>query len=71
MLPEVAKWIKSESWKNAKYLAKFKTISIRFPLDEREKISEAAQREGKAVSAYTVQAVRERMERERGQNNGD
>lgn len=49
---------------NARYLAKFKTISIRFPVDEWERVSEAAQREGKAVSAYTVQAVRERMERD-------
>jgi len=56
---------------NARYLAKFKTISIRFPIDEWEKISKAAQREGKAVSAYTVQAVRERIEREEDSNSGN
>lgn len=52
---------------NARYLSKFKTISIRFPVEEWEQIENAARRAGKAVSAYTVQAVRERMERDSAQ----
>ena len=51
---------------NARYLATMKTITLRMKPEEHEKIKAAAEREnGGSVQGYILQAVRERMEREK------
>jgi len=49
---------------NAKYLSKFKAVPVRVPLEEWDAVSAAAEKAGQAVSAYALQAVRERMARD-------
>ena len=48
---------------NERYLAKFKTVSARIPL-------EWAANAGQSLQGYILQAVRERMEREKGDKIG-
>ena len=51
---------------NARYLATMKTISLRMKPEEHEAIKAAAEhKNGGSVQGYILQAVRERMEREK------
>lgn len=50
---------------NAKYDAKhFRTLSVRFKIDEAETIIEHAKTHGETVNAYLVRAAREQMHRD-------
>ncbi len=55
---------------NARYLAKFKTVSVRIPQSEWGSVASAAANAGQAISAYILQAVRERMARDQQQTDG-
>lgn len=46
---------------NSRYLAKKKTITIRFDPDELEKVKKEAEKHGSSLQGYIVQAVRDRM----------
>lgn len=48
-----------------RYSGKQATIYVRVPPEERDAIQAAAQVAGQSVNAYTRQAIRERMERDR------
>ena len=50
---------------NARYLAKLKTFTLRVMPEEFEAIKAAAAVAGQSTNAYIVQAVRDRMEREK------
>ena len=49
---------------NERYLSKFKTVSVRFPLEWVDSMQSAAAAAGQSLQGYILQAVRERMERE-------
>lgn len=49
---------------NNRYLAKFKTVSIRFPSDFFPEVVKNADNAGKSVQAFVLDAVREKMQRE-------
>lgn len=49
---------------NARYLAKFKTLSVRIPLEELPDIQKAAGKAGQSVPAYLLDAARQRMQQE-------
>lgn len=49
---------------NAKYLSKFKAVPVRVPLAEYERMKSTAADAGQSPSAYALQAIRERMERD-------
>jgi len=49
---------------NARYLAKFKTVATRLPLEEYEQVKAAAAHVGESVAGYIVAATRERMARD-------
>lgn len=52
---------------NAKYDAKhFRTLSVRFKIDEAEQIIAHAKTHGETVNAYLVRAAREQMHRDKG-----
>lgn len=51
---------------NARYLAKCAQLNIKPKLEEAEEIKAAAAAAGQSTSAYIMQAVRERMERDQG-----
>ena len=56
---------------NARYLATMKTISLRMKPEEHEAIKAAAEcKTGGSVQGYILQAVRERMDREKWDKNG-
>jgi predicted DNA binding CopG/RHH family protein len=46
---------------NARYLSKFKTVSIRIPEEEFPAVAAAATGEGLALSAYVLEAIREKV----------
>ena len=46
---------------NARYLAKFKSYTIRVPEEEKERIDQAAAAAGQSISSYILDAVRARM----------
>ena len=48
----------------AKYLAGKKTFTIRVDPEEAEQIQKAAEKQGKSVNAYILDAVQARMEQE-------
>lgn len=50
---------------NARHLEKLGRIDLRPYKEETEKIKEAAARAGQSVSAYILEAVRDRMDREK------
>ena len=50
---------------NARHLEKLGRIDLRPYKEETEQIKEAAAKAGQSVSAYILQAVRERMEKEK------
>lgn len=50
---------------NERYLAKFKTVSVRIPLEWLADMQSAAANAGQSLQGYILQAVRERMEREK------
>ena len=50
---------------NARHLEKLGRIDLRPYKEETEKIKEAAARAGQSVSAYILEAVRDRMNREK------
>ena len=52
---------------NAKHSAKLDQIMIRPYKGEGQQIRESAQRAGQSTQAYILQAVRERMEKEKDQ----
>jgi predicted DNA binding CopG/RHH family protein len=62
---------------NARYLAKFKTVSIRIPEEELPAVKRAADSAGVALSAYILRAIREQIRRddearpERDKKNGE
>ena len=56
---------------NKRYLDKFKTFTIRVMHDQQQHIQRAAAVAGQSVSAYILQAIRERMEREQQQQSPD
>ncbi|MEE0708240.1 MAG: hypothetical protein UCO57_05630 [Gemmiger sp.] len=47
---------------NGRYLSKFKTISIRVPLERWNELQSAADDTGKSASAYILNAVLEKMD---------
>lgn len=49
---------------NERYLAKFKTVSVRIPLEWLDGLQSAATASGQSLQGYILQAIRERMERE-------
>ncbi|MCD8144009.1 MAG: RNA 3'-terminal phosphate cyclase [Oscillospiraceae bacterium] len=57
---------------NARYLAKFKTVTIRFHPEELSAVKAAAAKAtGGSVQGYILQAVREKMQREQEVNQGE
>ena len=51
---------------NARYLAKKKTVTVRFDPEELEEVRAAAERQpGGSVQGYILQAVRERLKKEK------
>ena len=48
---------------NSRYLSKFKTISVRVPLDRWDGLQSAANQEGKSASGYILDAVLEKMDK--------
>lgn len=50
---------------NDRYLSKFKTLSVRFNLEMFAEIERAASGTGQSLQAYILQAVAERMEKEK------
>lgn len=55
---------------NERYLAKFKTVSVRIPLEWLADMQSEAANAGQSLQGYILQAVRERMEREKGDKIG-
>lgn len=49
---------------NARYLAKFKTVSVRFTQTDAVAVQSAADSAGESLNAYIVGAVAQRMDRE-------
>ena len=49
---------------NARYLAKFKTVSVRFTQTDAGAVQSAADAAGESLNAYIVGAVAQRMERD-------
>ena len=49
---------------NARYLAKFKTVSVRFTQTDAVAVQYAADSAGESLNAYIVGAVAQRMERD-------
>lgn len=49
---------------NARYLAKFKTVSVRFTQTDAVAVQSAADAAGESLNAYIVGAVAQRMERD-------
>ena len=49
---------------NARYLSKFKTVSVRFAQTDATAVQAAADAAGESLNAYIVGAVARRMERE-------
>lgn len=47
---------------NARYLSKFKTLTIRVLPEEAERLAQAAAEAGESVQSYIMQAVRTRLE---------
>lgn len=52
---------------NERYLAKFLSKTVRIPLDMVEPLNKAAQNAGQSLSAYIVESIRQRMERDQNQ----
>ena len=48
---------------NGRYLSKFKSISIRVPLDRWTALQDAASQAGKSASGYILDAVLEKMDK--------
>lgn len=48
---------------NNRYLSKFKTISVRVPLDRWDGLQSAANQDGKSASGYILDAVLEKMDK--------
>lgn len=51
---------------NQRYLDKFKSISVRIPLDTWPKIEQAAAAAGQSLQGYILQAVKDRAEKDQG-----
>ena len=49
---------------NARYLAKFKTVSVRFTQTDAVAVQSAADSAGESLNAYIVGALAQRMERD-------
>ena len=49
---------------NARYLAKFKTVSVRFTQTDAVVVQSAADSAGESLNAYIVGALAQRMERD-------
>lgn len=49
---------------NAKYLSKFKNISVRVTEEEKAGIDEAAAARGESLAGFILAAIRERMNKE-------
>ena len=49
---------------NARYLSKFKTVSVRFAQPDATAVQAAADAAGESLNAYIVGAVAQRMDRE-------
>ena len=49
---------------NARYLSKFKTVSVRFAQTDATAVQAAADAAGESLNAYIVCAVAQRMDRE-------
>ena len=49
---------------NARYLSKFKTVSVRFAQTDAAAVQAAADAAGESLNAYIVGAVAQRMDRE-------
>lgn len=65
-------WVVSEAKRRANdsYNAKCDYISLRPPKDDGQAIRAAAATAGQSLQGYILQAVRERMEREKGTKSG-
>lgn len=50
---------------NARYLAKLKTITVRMQPETAETIQQAAAAAGESVNGYILEAVEERMKRDK------
>lgn len=50
---------------NARYLAKYKGISVRIPLDELPRVQQAADAAGQSLAGYIIEAMRKRMDAEK------
>ena len=46
---------------NSRYLAKFRTITIRLSQEEKQRIEQAAAQAGESVAGYILRAIRQRM----------
>lgn len=55
--------IKKKYETNNRYLSKFKSISIRVPLDRWDELQDAASQAGKSASGYILDAVLEKMDK--------
>ena len=55
---------------NERYLAKFKTVSVRIPLEWLNDMQSAAAVSGQSLQGYILQAVRERMDTKKGDEIG-
>lgn len=55
--------IKKKYETNNRYLSKFKSISIRVPLDRWNELQDAARQAGKSASGYILDAVMEKMDK--------
>lgn len=49
---------------NARYLSKFKNISVRVTEEEKSRIDEAAAARGESLAGFILAAIRERMNKE-------
>lgn len=55
--------IKKKYETNNRYLSKFKSISIRVPLDRWDELQDTASQAGKSASGYILDAVLEKMDK--------
>ena len=55
--------IKKKYETNNRYLSKFKSVSIRVPLDRWDELQDAASQAGTSASGYILDAVLEKMDK--------
>lgn len=48
---------------NARYLSKFKTITLRISEEEKQRIDEAAAQQQQSTASFILQAIRDKIEK--------